>query len=56
MDMKYKEDELTVRAGEAENRRVELELQKDRQRVELEERKRMTDFMFKMIESKMNDS
>ena len=39
---------------EAENRKVELQLQKEKQDVELEEKKKMNEFIYKILHQSIN--
>jgi len=56
MDNDFKQKELEVRSQEAENRKTELLMQKDRQDAEIQGRKRMTEFMIKFMERKFNEN
>jgi hypothetical protein len=50
----FKIQELKVRVTEAENKRMELDLLKEKQAAELEEKKKMSDILFKILEKNMN--
>ena len=52
MEIDFKK-ELEVRSVEAQNRKLELEMQRERQEAEIREKSRLADLMFKILEKQL---